>query len=201
MLIEVLTANGAALVANIDNPESKQKIGENLIKAALIMQLALMAGFVVLALVFYYRCWKASVLNAKVKRTLHVLLISCGLITVRTIFRTVEYFEAASLNITDTENLSPLLKKEWFFWFFEATVMFINTAMLNIFNPMHSLPQSNKVYLAKDGVTEIEGPGFKENRHWILTVIDPFDITGMIFKKNRHENYWENTGDARETKV
>lgn len=196
-MIEVLTANGAALLANVENPKSKQEIGEALVKAALILQLALMAGFVALALRFYYRCWKAKILNHKVKRALHVLLISCGLITVRTIFRTIEYFEAASLNPTDTENLSPLLKQEWFFWVFEAAVMFSNTVMLNVFHPMHSLPRSNKIYLAEDGVTEIEGPGFKENRHWILTVIDPFDIVGMVLRENRHDRYWENTRENK----
>jgi len=200
-VIEAITANGAVRVANTDSTESQQNTGKALLKAALILQLALMAGFVALAAKFHYNCSRAGVLNGKVRRALYVLYCSCTLITVRTIYRTVEYFTAASLNITDVEDISPILKDEWFFWVFETAVMLSNTAMMNVFHPMRSLPRSNKVYLATDGVTEVEGPGFKDRRPFILTLVDPFDIVGIFCKTKGQEKYWENDGVQNDTRT
>lgn len=194
-MIEAITANGAAFVANMSNSQSQQDTGKILIKAALILQLFQMAAFIALALRFYSNCRRGHVLNSKVQRALHVLLASCTLITIRTIYRTVEYFTAANLNFTDPANISPILKQEWFFWVFEAAIMFANTSMLNVFHPLKSLPKSNKIYLAKDGVTEVEGPGFQDRRNFLLTLIDPFDVIGMIFRTRKHEKFWEE-GDA-----
>jgi len=69
--------------------------------------------------------------------------------------------------------------------------MFANTSLLNVFHPMAQLPRSNKVYLAKDGVTEIEGPGFDDKRNFLLTIIDPFDVYGMVTRRNRPTNFWD----------
>ncbi|PWY80338.1 RTA1 domain protein [Aspergillus sclerotioniger CBS 115572] len=197
-VIEAITGNGAALVANSEATEGKRNTGEALLKAALILQLVLMAAFVALASRFHYNCHRGGVLNAKIKRALYVLYCSCTLITVRTIFRTVEYFSAASINTFSGNNISPILKDEWFFWVFEAVVMYANTTLLNVFHPMRWLPRSNKIYLATDGVTEIEGPGYDDPRPVILTVVDPFDIVGLITKRGRKEKYWE-VGTANHT--
>ncbi|KAJ5723453.1 RTA-like protein [Penicillium malachiteum] len=166
VIIEVITANGAVQLASANSTKQQQNVGKALLKAALILQLILMAAFVALATRFHFNCRKGSVLNHKIKRCLIVLYISCTLITVRTIYRTVEYFTAASLNTySDIQHISPVLKQEWFFWFFEVVFVYSNTTMLNIFHPMHKLPRSNKTYLAQDGMTEIEGPGYDDPRH------------------------------------
>lgn len=191
-VIEAITANGAIRVASADSTVSEQNTGKALLKAALIMQIALMVGFVMLAGRFHYNCARGRVLNQKIKRTLFVLYASCTLITIRTIYRTFEYFTAASLNAyTAIQHISPVLKEEWFFWFFETVFMYSNTTLLNVLHPMQVLPRSNKVYLAKDGVTEIEGPGYDDPRPKILTIVDPFDIYGLIAKRGRKEKYWE----------
>lgn len=196
--IEIITANGGARVASADTTASQQNIGKALLKAALIMQIALMVGFVALAGRFHYNCVRGGVLNQKIKRSLIVLYTSCTLITIRTIYRTVEYFTAASLNAyTDIGHISPVLKQEWFFYFFEAVFMYSNTMLLNVFHPMQALPRSNKIYLAEDGVTEIEGPGYHDNRHWIQTFVDPFDIYGLITRRGKQDKYWE-TPDNRQ---
>ncbi|KAJ5692856.1 RTA-like protein [Penicillium macrosclerotiorum] len=190
--IESITANGAVRVASADSTPSQQNTGKALLKAALILQIALMVAFVALAARFHHNCRKAKVLNHKIKRALIVLYFSCTLITIRTIYRTYEYFSAASLNAyTDIQHISPVLKQEWYFWFFEVVFMYSNTTLLNVFHPMRALPRSNKIFLAKDGVTEIEGPGYHDPRHWILTVVDPFDLIGLVIFRGKKENYWE----------
>jgi hypothetical protein len=188
-LIETITANGASRVVRGGSSESEQNVGHILLKVALILQIALMVGFIALALRFMYNCSQAGLLNKKVKRPLIVLLASCTLITIRTIYRTVEYFTVTSLSATTT-NISPILKDEWFFWVFETTLMFSNTTLLSIFHPMQRLPRSNKIYLAPDGVTEVEGPGYQDRRPFLLTVFDPFDFTRLIMRK-KDVRYWE----------
>lgn len=191
-LVELLTANGAALLANTEATETNRDVGEGLLKAALVLQLAVMVGFVSLAVTFHVRCWRAALLTKKLRSVLIVLYCSCALITTRTVFRTVEYFMAAGQHRwDDPEDADPIVKNEWIFWIFEVAIMFANTMMLNIFHPMMCLPRSNKIYLAKDGVTEVEGPGFKDPRPWYVTFIDPFDIAGLIFKKGKDYKYWE----------
>ncbi|KAL4810018.1 hypothetical protein BDV18DRAFT_130126 [Aspergillus unguis] len=190
--VEVLTANGAALLANIEATEHNQNIGKGLLKAALVLQLAIMVGFVSVAVTFHVKCQRAGVLTKKLRTVLTVLYCSCVLITTRTVFRTVEYFTTAGQHTWDDPNdVDPIIKNEWIFWLFEVAIMYANTVMLNIFHPMRYLPRSNKTYLAKDGTTEIEGPGFKDPRPWYVTFVDPFDITGLIFNKGKRHKYWE----------
>jgi hypothetical protein len=190
--VEVLTANGAALLANTEATQDRRDIGEALLKAALILQLLVMVGFVSLTATFHSRCRSAGVLTKKLIRALAVLYCSCVFITTRTVFRTVEYFVTSGQHSWDNPNdVDPIIKNEWIFWFFEVAIMYANTTMLNIFHPMQCLPKSNKIYLAKDGVTEIEGPGFKDHRPWVATVVDPFDLIGLLFKKGKQQNYWE----------
>ncbi|KAJ5103499.1 RTA-like protein [Penicillium argentinense] len=199
--IEAITANGAVRVASSDSTPHDQSIGKALLKAALIMQLALMVAFTALAAKFQFNCSKGGVLNAKIKRCLIVLYISSTLITIRTIYRTVEYFTAANLNTyTDIEHISPVLKQEWFFWFFETVFMYSNSTLLNMFHPMQVLPRNNKIYLSQDGETEIEGPGYEDTRPKIATFVDPFDIYGLIVHRGKKEKYWE-TNEAQQVKA
>ena len=56
---------------------------------------------------------------------------------------------------------------------------------------MRFLPRNNRVYLAEDGVTEIEGPGYEDKRPWYVTVIDPFDFAGMVKGRNMERRFWD----------
>ena len=73
--------------------------------------------------------------------------------------------------------------------------MITNSVMLNFRHPASFLPNSNKIYLAKDGVTEIEGPGFEDPRNFIVTILDPFDLIGLIKGRDK-QKYWENQGET-----
>ncbi|KAE8450115.1 hypothetical protein EG329_006896 [Mollisiaceae sp. DMI_Dod_QoI] len=94
---------------------------------------------------------------------LTTLYISSSIILTRTIYRIVEYFAVSQIDVVHGFNpmsTSPIIRYKWFFWFFEATLMFSNTMLLNFRYPAMYLLRSNKIYLAEDGVTEIKGPGF-----------------------------------------
>lgn len=158
-------------------------VGHILIKTALLMQLAVAACFLVLAGTFHRRCRANGIRDPRVQQPLYTLYASMGLIIVRTIFRVVEYFGVASLRYTDPDfdptTMTPLIRYEWWFYVFEASLMLINLVMMNVRHPRRWLPRSSDTYLAVDGVTEKDGPGWKDPRPFLQTVVDPFDLVGL----------------------
>jgi hypothetical protein len=156
--------------------------------------------FVLLAAVFHRRCTKAGLAPKNLKAALLTLYTSSALIGVRTIYRTIEYFSTSSLNFSDPNlklsDITPLMRYEWFFWVFEAVLMVINSFLLNARHPMRFLPRNNNIYIATDGVTEIEGPGYEDTRTFLVTLIDPFDLIGMMKGKNMERKFWETHADV-----
>lgn len=192
-------------MANQSLPERLQDAGYALLKAAMIMQLVVVSLFVVLAASFQTKCRQNGISNIKVNQALLTLYISTAIITVRCIYRTIEFFDYAGTNFRspdfDPSTLSPIVRYEWFFYVFEATMMLCNSVLLNVRHPRRFLPKSTKVYLAKDGVSEITGPGYKQERNFFATLADPFDVYGMIKGKDKTTRFWEETTTADEAKA
>ena len=194
--VGALTGNGASRISNSSATPSERHIGQTLLKVALILQIACMLLFIGIAAKFQFNCRRAGVENQKLRAVLITLYCSCLIITCRTIYRTVEYFAAAAIS-TDVKSpyaINPILRHEWFFWIFEAVLMLANSVLMNARHPLRYLPRSNKIYLDRDGVTEIEGPGYSEKRLFIITLLDPFDIIGLIRGKDKQSRFWEAQG-------
>ncbi|KAK6608137.1 RTA1 domain-containing protein [Botrytis cinerea] len=177
-VVEALNANGAARLANSSLSESAQETGRSLLKAALCLQLGILGAFVFLACVN------------------HTLYLECvdwdkNNIPHGGIF---QHRRFASRVRGEDGDISPIIRYEWFFWVFEASLMTCNTFLLNWRHPMRFLPRNNKIYLGEDGVTEIEGTGYHDERKWWITFIDPFDIGGMFKGRNMHREFWEQGG-------
>lgn len=193
-VIEVLNGNGASYTANQSLSKDKQDLGHALLKTALLLQIVVVACFLLLAGVFHHRCRKAGIRNPNLSNALYTLYASTALITVRTIYRIVEYWSLDYLNFDegfDASTLSPLIRYEWFFYVFEASLMIVNTVLLNVRHPRKYLPKSTKTYLARDGVTEITGPGLQDKRPFLMTVADPFDIYGLLKGRDKQKNFWD----------
>ena len=193
-VVEALNGNGASNSANQSLPESRQNIGKALLKAALLIQLAVVGLFLLLAVTFHRRCLRAGIRNANLTSALTTLYCSTALLTARTIYRVVEYFSVADLHLTagtDPNTLSPIIRYEWFFYVFEASLMLSNLIMMNVRHPRRYLPKSTKTYLAPDGVTEITGPGYKDTRPFIITLVDPFDLIGLLAGRDKNTRFWE----------
>jgi hypothetical protein len=152
---QALNGTGASYVANTTLPKHLQDTGHALFKAALVLQLVVVGLFVTLAATFDSRCRKNGIIsqNDKVKQPLLTLYISSGIIFVRTVYRTVEYFEIDAVNYYapdfDPKAQSPVIRYEFLFYVFEATLMLLNSVLINFRHPRRWLPQSTKVYLAK----------------------------------------------------
>lgn len=200
-VVEALTANGAAQAANSNHSASAISIGHALLKAALILQLFVLILFISVAARFQYNCAGAGFLNkgtesrSKLMGLLITLYISSALILCRTVYRTAEYFEAAKIVVPadgvgfDPNSISPIIRYEWFFWVFEASLMLVNSFLINVRHPGKYLPRSNKIYLGMDGV-EKEGKEFKDARNWFAKAFDPFDIAGLVNGRGK-EKWWE----------
>jgi predicted membrane channel-forming protein YqfA (hemolysin III family) len=181
IVIGILIGNGASKLVNVSNPK-ELSLGAALVKTAVIMQLVCFIGFVIIAAVFHTRARRNSVANRRVSTVLYALYASSGLIMLRSIFRIVEFFQGNSGSITTHEA---------YFYGFDATPMLINAFLWNFFHPGRFLPKNNKIYLAKDGVTEIEGPGWVDSRNFVMTIIDPFDIGGLIKGRDKQTAFWD----------
>lgn len=188
VVVGILTGNGAARSANTSNPPSEIEAGADMVRASIILQLACFVGFIALEVVFHTRCIKAKVLSPKLKNIIMLLYASSALILVRNIYRVVEVWEGCE---------SYLATHEAFFYVFDGAVMLVNTVMWNVWHPMEFLPNDNKVYLSKDGKTELEGPGWVDKRPFLLTLVDPFDIVGLIKGKDKAKMFWENEEKRR----
>jgi hypothetical protein len=172
-------------------------IGKALLKTTLVLQLAVMVLFVSVAARWQWNCSRGGKLlytanggaGRNIKRVLITLYCSYALITSRTIYRTMEYFEFASFTAPapgasfEPSSLSPVIRYKWFFWVFEATLMLCNSVMWNVWHPARDLPRSDRTYLAGDG-TKREGVELKDPRRCWLKWVDPFDIWGLVMGNN-----------------
>jgi hypothetical protein len=181
---------------------SEIEIGHALIKTSLLLQVVVAMLFIALAVTFHRRCVVAGITNERLNKPLWTLYIGMTLILARTIYRIVEYFSVAELRYGpgfDPATISPVVRYEWFFYVFEAALMLCNLVMFNARHPRRYLPKNNKICLSLDGVTEIEGPGYKDLRKFWQTLIDPFDIQGLVTGRGRQtDKFWE-TGHGRPT--
>ncbi|KAI0879838.1 RTA1 like protein-domain-containing protein [Annulohypoxylon maeteangense] len=199
-VIETLSGIGAAYQSIRTLPVDLQQTGQTLLKVALIMQLVVVCLFLALAVTFHMRCLRNGINHVKINQALLTLYISSAIIMIRCIYRTVEFFDISSVSFSspevDLSTLSPIIRYEWFFYVFEALLMLCNSILLNIRHPRRWLPKSTKVYLARDGITEISGPGYKQERNFLTTLFDPFDVYGMIKGKDQKTRFWDDN-DAR----
>lgn len=194
ILIEALTVNGGAMTFNSDNSPSKRKLGGNMIKAGLFLQLGTIGLFIATAITFFVRCTRAKTCHSRIRKVLYTLFASCALIVTRSIYGIVVTFEALS-----ADGVGPAIRNEWTFWVFDAVVMLVNSYLLNIMHPGRFLPRNCKIYLARDGVTELEGPGWQDKRPLIVTIIDPFDIVGLLTGRDKKTAFWEQQGTDMST--
>ncbi|KAJ9641965.1 hypothetical protein H2201_004499 [Coniosporium apollinis] len=191
-VIEAMIVNGAIRMTNSSLEESRRILGANLVKSSLIIQAVMFVVFVFIAGIFHVRARRAGVLTKKLRTVLVVLYVSCTIITIRCIFRIIEFFEGWT---------GHLYRHEPYFWVFEASIMFVNSLIWNIWHPGARLPRSNEVYLSRDGLTELKGPGWDDDRNWVVTIFDPFDLYGIFTGKDKRTRFWEMSQEEVEAVV
>ncbi|KAH6644253.1 RTA1 domain protein [Boeremia exigua] len=199
--VEVMNALGVSYLLRPESGESRQNIGYGLMKASLICQLGVISIFCVISGVFHRRCVRAGITSRQVQGPLWTMYISMTLILIRTIYRIVEHFGTSRVPANprpnwDPMSLSPIVRYEWFFWVFEASLMLMNTVLWNVRHPRRYLPEDYHVYLAQDGKTELKGPGWKDEMPWFMTFIDPCGLTIAVTGggRKKQQPFWETNG-------
>jgi hypothetical protein len=124
-------------------------LGQNIIIVGLFTQLLFFGFFIVVAIVFHRRIIQQPTQQSKRlrrkffeewKTLLYALYLASALITVRSIFRIIEYLDG---------NDGYIQRKEVFLYIFDGTLMFLITVIFNVIHP-------GKVLAAtEDGRTEL----------------------------------------------
>lgn len=185
--METLNALGVSLSANPSGSQASQQLGSHLTLAALAIQLGVIVTFVIVAAVFHQRCVKAHIRTKKVSVSLTALYMSMDLILIRCIYRLVEHTGNTTVHLKDPEPLlalTPILRHEWFFYIFDATLMLVNSVIWNVWNPGRYLPQDYNVYLADDGRTELIREGKPDQRSSIAKIASTLTF-GLLFRPNK----------------
>ncbi|RYP74774.1 hypothetical protein DL769_003948 [Monosporascus sp. CRB-8-3] len=199
-LVETLNALGVALSSNSSSSASQQTLGSNLSIASLVLQLCVIAIFGCLAGIFHRRCAKANIHARTIQTTLATLCVSMALILIRCIYRLVEHTGNTEVDLDNPEalgELTPILRYEWFFYVFEATLMFINSVLWNIWNPGRYIPRRHSVYLSPDGAFEIEGEEKEDDRSLLARAGHIFTFGILFHRKYERPTSIELSGHSR----
>jgi hypothetical protein len=195
-LVEAINALGVAFSQNPSSSQSTHELGKYLTIAALSIQLGVIAIFYFLSTIFHRRCVKASIHAKTVTTPLITLYVSMSLILMRSIYRLVEFSGNTTVDLSNYESLqslSPVLRHEWFFYVFEATLMLVNSLLWNIWHPGRYLPKDYHIYLARDG-TEIQGEGVPDDRPMLAKVGHILSF-GILFHRKKENRFFEELND------
>lgn len=183
LVVETLNSVGVALSTNRSPDHNSQELGGQITIAALAIQLGVIIILFVLAAIFHRRCAKANIHARAISTPLTTLYVSMALILIRCIYRLVEHFGNTTVRVGDAESLmalSPILRYEWYFYVFEASLMLINSVIWNVWNPGRYLPINRHIYLARDGKTELEAKVQQAGRPWLALL-----TLGMFFREKQ----------------
>ncbi|KAK6539733.1 hypothetical protein TWF694_009933 [Orbilia ellipsospora] len=129
----IMQGMGAAIIsANTDgrNPAAQER-GTHIIMAGLAIQIAFFSFFIAAVIRFDTKT-KLSHPDVRWRRLVHCLYVSCALILIRSIYRTVEFAEGWN---------GYLMGHEVYFYVLEALPMLPCLVIFNIFHPSKYLPE------------------------------------------------------------
>lgn len=184
-LVEALNGLGVAFTSNPSSPQNTQEMGSDLTMASLALQICVIVTCVILAASFHWRCARSNVNIRAVSTPLVTLYVSMSLILTRCIYRLVEHTGSVALKLNDLqalEQLTPILRYEWYFYVFEATVMLLNSILWNIWNPSRYLPRNHNVYLDQDGRVVHGGEEKRDSRSLLIKAASVLTF-GILFRK------------------
>ena len=195
-VVEALTANGAANSAGTGRKPGQRKAGLDCLKAALILQCFIEALYLSLVALLEHRCRRVKKFPRRIRPVFYILYTTSFMMLIRCIVRTIEAFENAEC---DPNSSNPycgyVTRHEWTFWIFEVANITLFVILLAFFPPGRYLPSSTKVFLDPiDGKTERLGEGFSkaDKRPLLVTIIDPFNVYGIITGKGLpKQKFWE----------
>ncbi|GAM82366.1 hypothetical protein ANO11243_003450 [Dothideomycetidae sp. 11243] len=194
-IVEVLNGIGVAWTANHKLSSGMINVAAALLKASLIVQIVVILLFYSMIITFHVRCHGMGIMPRHIQIPILTLYATSFLVLIRCVYRTIEHFSNDGLGSnsqTNWRNLTPLVRYEWYFYAFEASLMLVVMVAWNVLHPRRFLPENHRIYLARDGVSEVQGPGWTDNRSFFVTLFDPF---GCMSNTPANETpFWETDG-------
>jgi len=184
LVTEMLVIVGTAQATDTRLAVVHRNTGAALVKASLFLQL-----FTILVLVATLRTWQRRVKRAalhkrEIRSAVRVLYASSALLMVQNIYSLVEYFSSP---------LAWVNTHETFFYVFDALPLYLNTTILSWYHPSRYFPANPKVFLATDGITEVEGPGWWlwgcDQRNLKAQLLDPLHLAPKSLYSNERGVY------------
>ncbi|KXL47818.1 hypothetical protein M433DRAFT_380754 [Acidomyces richmondensis BFW] len=184
LVIETLVTVGAAQATDTRIALYYRKNGAALVKTSLILQVFTILALVAIISIWQQRVKRAALYKREIRFMVRILYVSSALLMVQCIYRLVEYF---------SNSLAWVNTHEVFFYVFGALPIYLNTATLSWYHPSHYLPANPKVFLATDGITEVEGPGWWllgcDRRSLTAQLLDPLDLAPRFIHSNEKGLY------------
>lgn len=175
-LIGIFVAVGLSHVYN--DSRSDARLGSAFVKASLILQIVLYTFYL-----FILGIWHCQAAKRALNRRYLMTLYACGvLILIRCIYRSAEYFQGAE---------GYLALHEVYYYVLDALAILSMLVMLNIFHPGKFFPEDSSVYLAENGVTKVEGPGWSDERRWYWAMLDPLGLADCFKTDRTQPRFWE----------
>lgn len=192
LIIEILNGIGASFTVNGDLSQGLKNLGDGMMKTSMALQLIVNGCFIALVGLVHKRCHDAGVFKRNVRQPIITLYMSTFLIMLRTIYRAVEHFGFKDLNWGELDNpldAPAVVRYEWIFYAFEVSPMLINLVLWNSRHPRRYLPELTTKYLARDGVTEVNGVVWQDTRSKLASFLDPFDVFGMCRGRTKSRKF------------
>ncbi|KAK5167179.1 uncharacterized protein LTR77_007909 [Saxophila tyrrhenica] len=213
VIVESLTANGAANSAGEGRTPAQVETGLACLKAALIVQSVIEVFYLTLVGSVEWKCRKARCFPRNVRVVCYTLYITSTMMLVRCIVRTIEGFEAAACRANPAGppgHCGEVSTHEAYLWVFEIANITLFVVILALFHPGKYLPRDSRIFLDPiDGKTERVGPGYSkaDKRPMLATILDPFNLFGIVTGKgmaiqpfwNEHQPIYDG-GEVKEDK-
>ncbi|EXJ86995.1 hypothetical protein A1O3_03952 [Capronia epimyces CBS 606.96] len=190
IVVEAVTAAGAARLAAARDDISLYQSGAVLISVGLVLQAVIECLFMGMVAWLHRRCVLSGMLAPNVRTICIMLYGTSTLILLRCVYRAIEAFSTIASPTSCLGLCRAILWHEWYVFAFEAAPMVLYTYWLNIIHPGRFLPRQSTRYLDPDGRTERDGPGWIESRATWWTFFDPFDLRGRAKGQLHHEAFW-----------
>lgn len=190
-IVGITACVGLSYVYN-DDRTAEVRPGKGLVCAGLVLQGGLYGLYLVVLGLWHARArreGRGGVEGVRVRlgkvRWYLAALYACGvLILIRCVYRTIEYFQ--------DHVRGYLATREVYFCVLDALPILGMMVVLNVFHSGRYFPEDCQVYLARDEVREVRGPGWADERRWWWAVIDPLRMWEWWTGRGRQEpNFWE----------
>ncbi|KAF7545224.1 hypothetical protein G7Z17_g9341 [Cylindrodendrum hubeiense] len=176
-------SGGGGMLASAKS-ESSLKMGENIIVGGLGIQIVFFGFFMIVTMIFHYRINKnpttaSLTITTPWKKFIMVMYVASVFIMIRSVFRIAEYIGGSTGTLQSTES---------YIYIFDAALMFIVTALFNIFHPSRVMTNQH---------ARIKGFNDVEQESYAMMNRDRNDARSPVNVPNPYSNGMNSHYDSR----